>query len=93
MLGFKRFSALRAILYPLERTPGRSILMRMDRSDQMNSPESDVEYVKGCPVCEHSDPQLERELQEFAQWLFEIILADQKSKCEAQQQPDVDKNF
>jgi hypothetical protein len=38
-----------------------------------------VEYRKGCPVCEHSDPELERELQAFAQLLFDIYL-DQRTK-------------
>ena len=34
-----------------------------------------VEYRKGCPVCERSDPELERELQAFAQLLLDIYLA------------------
>ena len=91
MVGFKEFSASCAIFYPLERTHGRCILLSMDLSDQMHSLEIDVEYVKECPACEHSDPQLERELQEFAQLLFDIMLAEQNSKHDTQQ-PDVDKN-
>ena len=31
-----------------------------------------MEYRKGCPLCEHSDPQLERDLHSFAQLLFDI---------------------
>lgn len=64
--------------------------MRMDRSDQPPSAEQDVEYLKGCPVCEHSDLQLERELQEFAQWLYGVMVADQKKKHDAEQSGDVD---
>lgn len=32
-------------------------------------------YGDSCPVCEHADPQLEGELQAFAQLLFEIHVA------------------
>ena len=42
-----------------------------------------LEYRKGCPACEHSDPELERELQAFAQLLLDIYLA----KREKKQQP------
>ncbi len=31
-----------------------------------------VEYLKGCPLCEGIDRQLERELHAFAQLLFDI---------------------
>jgi len=34
-----------------------------------------LQYRKGCPACEHSDPQLERDLQTFAQLLLDIYLA------------------
>jgi hypothetical protein len=33
-----------------------------------------MEYRKGCPACEHSDPELERELRAFAQLLLDIYL-------------------
>jgi hypothetical protein len=33
-----------------------------------------VEYRKGCPVCEHSDPELERELRVFAELLLDAYL-------------------
>ena len=36
---------------------------------------TNLEFRKGCPVCEHSDPELERELQVFAQLLLDIHLA------------------
>jgi hypothetical protein len=42
-----------------------------------------LKYRKGCPACEHSDPELERELQAFAQLLLDIYLA----KREKKQQP------
>jgi len=34
-----------------------------------------LQYRKGCPACEHSDPELERELQAFAQLLLDIYLS------------------
>jgi hypothetical protein len=41
-----------------------------------------VEYRKGCPACEHCDPELERELQAFAQLLFDIYLERRKKTQE-----------
>jgi hypothetical protein len=32
------------------------------------------EYRKGCPACEHSDPELDRELEALAQLLLDIYL-------------------
>lgn len=33
-----------------------------------------MEFRKGCPACEHTDPQLERELEALAELLFESYL-------------------
>lgn len=35
---------------------------------------SRMEHRKGCPACEHTDPQLERELEALATLLFEAYL-------------------
>lgn len=35
-----------------------------------------MEYRKGCPACEHTDPQLERELDALAQLLLDAYLED-----------------
>lgn len=35
-----------------------------------------MEYRNGCPVCEHTNPKLERELDELAQLLFDAYLED-----------------
>lgn len=51
----------------------------------------EVEFVKGCPVCERTDPQLERDLEELAQMLFEVMIADQRKRREAERSHDVDK--
>jgi hypothetical protein len=40
----------------------------------------DLKYRKGCLACEHSDPELERELQAFAQLLFDIYIDKKKRK-------------
>jgi hypothetical protein len=45
-----------------------------------NTPHDALEYRKGCPACEHSDPDLDRELQAFAQLLFDIYLDDRKKE-------------
>lgn len=42
-----------------------------------------LEYRKGCPACERSDPELERELQAFAQLLLDIYLAKREKKRQA----------
>jgi hypothetical protein len=39
-----------------------------------DAPIEDLEYVKGCPVCDHTDPELERELGAFARLFFDIYL-------------------
>jgi hypothetical protein len=39
-----------------------------------------LKYRKGCPACEHSNPELERELQAFAQLLLDIHLAKRETK-------------
>ncbi len=43
-----------------------------------------VEYRKGCPACEHSDPELERELRVFAELLLDSFL--EKNDKEQQSQ-------
>jgi len=35
-----------------------------------------MEFKKGCPACEHSDPQLEREMEQLAQLLFDAYLEE-----------------
>ena len=40
---------------------------------------SGPKHLKGCPICECSDPELERELQAFAQLLLDIYI-DKKQR-------------
>ena len=54
--------------------------MRMDQIHPRASPEDDVEFVKGCPICERSDADLERALQQFAEWLYGVIANDRRKK-------------
>ena len=49
--------------------------MLMKGDEQKQAPKARVEYLKGCEVCEHNNPQLERELNAFAQLLFDIWLS------------------
>lgn len=62
--------------------------MRMDQPQRNSMSESEIEFVKGCPLCEHSDPELEREVEELARWLYEVMLADQKAQNP--KPPDID---
>jgi hypothetical protein len=39
-----------------------------------DAPIDDLEFVKGCPACEHPDSELERELKALARLLFDIYL-------------------
>lgn len=50
-----------------------------------------TEFLKGCPMCEHSDSELERELRTFAQLLFDIYLAKRVGRETQPLRPDVDK--
>jgi hypothetical protein len=60
--------------------------------DEINSITLDgaLEYRKGCPACEHSDPILERELQAFAQLIFDIYLADRKMEQQRDRSAGID---
>jgi hypothetical protein len=51
--------------------------MCMENDEHRQASENSVEHLKGCPICENSDPQLEHELHAFAQLLFDIWLARQ----------------
>ena len=64
--------------------------MRMEEMRQGQPPESDVEFQKGCSICEHNDPELERLLEEFARWLYEVMLADKKKKRDAEKSRGID---
>lgn len=62
--------------------------MGMSQTQPNSIAECEIEFVKGCPLCEHSDPELEREFEEFAQWLYEVMLADRKARN--QKSSDID---
>ena len=53
----------------------------MEELHAARNAESEIEFVNGCPLCEHSDAELEKEFEEFARWLYEVMLADQKRKA------------
>jgi hypothetical protein len=63
----------------------------MDRiTHPTRAPEHEVEFVKGCALCEQSDAELERVFQEFAQWLYGVMIADQMRSRAASRPGDVD---
>ena len=39
-----------------------------------------MEYLPGCPLCEHNDSELERELQALAQFLLDMYVAKQNTE-------------
>jgi len=61
--------------FSLDRFGGYSCLMNGEVNNRDDAGHGTPESRKGCPVCEHSDPELERELEAFAQLLLEIHLA------------------
>ena len=62
----------------------------MEQAAQKDIDGGGVKFEKGCPICEHSDPELERDLEDFAQILFDLMLADPKKGHGATQNGDVD---
>ena len=54
---------------------------------------NELEYLKGCPMCEHSNPQLERELHTFARLLFDIWLAKQNGNENHDADAGIDKGL
>jgi len=62
----------------------------MEQPLHKTAAEDGVEFVKGCPLCEKSDPHFERDLEDFAQMLFDIMLADQKKRRGPQQPGHID---
>jgi hypothetical protein len=67
--------------------------MLMSSDEQKQTPKAGVEYLKGCPVCDHTNPQLERELHAFAQLLFDIWLARQNGTDNPEQNRGIDKGL
>lgn len=55
--------------------------MRMTKENLEQPPviEDGVEYQQGCPLCEHSDPELERELVAWAQLLWDHFSSKRKN--------------
>jgi hypothetical protein len=59
--------------------------MRMaDENLEQSSAQGDrVGYQKGCPLCEHSDPDLERELVAWAELLWDHFSSKRKNDASA----------
>jgi hypothetical protein len=54
----------------------------MDEAREPTLSPDTVERVEGCPLCEHSDRELERVFGEFAQWLYRVMKADTRKDHE-----------
>jgi len=64
--------------------------MRMEKAQPNAIAKSEVEFVKGCPLCERSDPELERDLEAFAQLLFDVFLYRHQKAAQTERSPGVD---
>jgi hypothetical protein len=74
--------------------PVQWILMLMANNEpKQQVSENGLEYLKGCSMCEHGNPQLERELQAFAQLLFDIWLAKQNGNENPDAYAGIDKGL
>lgn len=64
--------------------------MRMTEEHLEQSPTHGytVEFQKGCPLCEHSDPELERELVAWAQLLWDHFSSKRKDTAPAEVDSD-----
>jgi hypothetical protein len=52
----------------------------LEQNRKQNSEHTDaVEYRNGCPLCEHSDQELELELQAWAQLLYDHFSSQQEN--------------
>jgi hypothetical protein len=49
-----------------------------------------MEFHKGCPACEHTDPELETELAALAQLIVDAYFAGQFEDLERSPEHDVD---
>ena len=49
-----------------------------------------LEYREGCPVCEHSDPELERELWAFAELLLDIYFTKREEQRQSRTSVGID---
>ena len=63
----------------------------MANHEQNSASTSGIEKLPGCPICDRSDAQLERELHAFAQLLFDIWLAKQEENRSANADTAIDK--
>jgi hypothetical protein len=63
----------------------------LDKENELDcSATDDLEFRKGCPACEHSDPGLDRDLKAFAQLLFDIYLANHEGIDQPGPKADID---
>ena len=59
-------------------------------NNEKNANQGDLDHRDGCPVCEHSDPELERELRVFAELLLDIHFAKQEEQRQSLTRPEID---
>jgi len=50
-----------------------------------------LEYRPGCPVCENSDPELDRELRAFAELMVDVVIEWRQKRNNDNTETRVDK--
>lgn len=94
-MGAHRFLAIHADFHPYTQHLSQPILKRMLEQNRKQNPEhpETFDYRNGCPLCEHSDPELELELQAWAQLLYDHFSSQQENAGIKGTDPDVDSDF
>ena len=52
----------------------------MEQAHKEKTPGGEVEFVKGCPLCEDSDPELGKTFEQFAHWLYAVMTSDRRKR-------------
>jgi len=64
--------------------------MQREINDHETTRIGGLEFRKGCPACEHTDPELEREIRVFAELLLDIYLARPEEQRRRPATPGID---
>ena len=69
-----------------------TLLMQDKLNDRGTMRHGSLEYRKGCPACEHIDPELDREFRAFAQLLLDIYFAKREAQPKSNSDKGIDNN-
>lgn len=69
---------------------GYSCSMQGRITNNKSADRTDVEYRQGCPVCEGNNPELECELEEFAELLVDIYISQNEDQLKSRRIVGID---